>query len=288
MPKVSVIIGTYNAVKYIEETIRSVLNQIYQDFELIVVDDGSTDKTVDKVKSLLKPPHQIIQKKNGGEASARNEGLCAAKGEYISFLDHDDLFVPDKLEKQVEFLDLNKDYGMIYGKYAYILMQNEKNNWKNWDFSSTKGISGDIFIKQLINNNIHIITTMVRKECFEKVGLFDETMNYACDSDMWVRLSADYKIGYIDETLAYYRLHDTNVSLDRETCLLHRIASMNKNYELFKERVQANKEIIKSIRNLYYRLIKLYIKQRKFKKAKNYFLDYLRRYAKYKVYELEN
>lgn len=274
MPKVSVIIGSYNAEKYIEETIRSVLNQTYKDYELIVIDDGSSDNTVKIIEQLLSPPHKLVAQKNAGEAAARNHGLKIANGEYIAFLDHDDLFHPKKLEKTVDFLDNNSEYGMVYGNYSYIIEPGSNSIWSNWGFIRGAYKSGDIFIDQFIQNKIHIITTLIRRECFNKVGFFDKTMNYASDSDMWIRISADYKIGYIDEVFAYYRLHNTNVSLDRETCLKHRIASMKKNYSMFYDRVKGNNEIISSIKNLYYRLIKNYVKSCDFKEAYKWFKDY--------------
>ena len=275
---VSVIIPAYNCEKYIEETIRSVYLQTTKDFELIVVDDGSTDYTQAIVKRNLMLPHRLITQKNQGEAAARNTGLKNAIGKYIAFLDCDDLYHYEKLKYCIEFLEKNRDYGMVYGNYAYLIEPDKFTNWKNWDFSFSNNGSGDIFIKQFIENNINILTTLVRRECFEKVGLFDESIPYASDSDMWIRISAYYKIGYINKCMGYYRLHNTNVSIDRETCLLHRIASINKNYQAFYERVKGNKEIIKSIRNLYYRLIKLYIKKKEYKKALYYFWDYRKRY----------
>jgi len=274
MPEVSVIIGTYNAEKYIKETILSVFNQTFKDFELIVVDDGSTDNTVRIIEDMIKPPHKLVIQKNQGEAGSRNTGLKIASGRYISFLDHDDLYSPVKLEKLKKFLDENKEFAMVYANQDYIITYGSGNNWINWSFAAENNGSGDIFIKQFIENKIHIITTMIKRECFEKTGEFDRTMNYASDSDMWIRVSANYRIGYLNESLAYYRLHSTNESLDRETCLIHRIASMNKNYRLFNDRVKGNKEILKAIRGLYYRLIKLYIKRGEYKTAWKYFKEF--------------
>ncbi len=278
MAEISIIIPAYNAEKHIKETLLSVLNQTYKDFQIILVDDGSIDNTFQIADSILNPPHRIIQKKNGGEASARNVGLKICDSRYICFLDSDDLFTPNKLDIQKKFLDNNSQFGMVYAKHNYIIDGNNLSKWRNWNFKESNNGSGDIFIKQFIENKICIITTLIRRECFDRAGYFDESIPYASDSDMWIRISANYKIGYIDEVLAYYRLHNTNVSLDRETCLLHRIASMNKNYTQFYDRVKDNSDIKKSIRDLYYRLIKLYIKNREFKKAKEYFVDYWKRF----------
>lgn len=275
MPKVSIIIGSYNAEKYIEETVLSVLNQTYKDFELIVVDDGSKDKTPKIVEKLIKFPHKLIVKKNGGEASARNAGLQVAQGKYISFLDHDDLLVPNKLKKQVEFLDNYNEFGMVYSNYNFIIDTEVQQYWKNWNFNIDNNGCGDIFVKQFIENKIHIITAMIRKDCFDTVGYFDESINYACDSDMWIRISALYKIGYLQECMAYYRMHHSNVSLDREICLLHRLSSLKKNYLNFKNRLDGTIKFRKIIAPLYYRLISIYFKKGNFKSILFFLSEYL-------------
>ena len=123
MPKVSVIIPIYNAEKFISGTIESVIAQTYQDWEIIAVDDGSTDKTPEiltKYKKKLSSNLQVITQENSGVSIARNKGIPAARGEYIAFLDHDDLWTPEKLEKQVKLLDSNKELGLVYSD-SYVI-----------------------------------------------------------------------------------------------------------------------------------------------------------------------
>src|SRR3990170_2838516 len=116
MPKVSVIIPTYNREKYIVETLQSVFAQTFTDYEVIVIDDGSTDNTADVLRPYL-DRIVYIRKPNGGQGSARNVGIKVAKGEYIAFLDSDDLWMPEKLELQVKYLDNNKDAGLVFTDY---------------------------------------------------------------------------------------------------------------------------------------------------------------------------
>src|SRR4030042_587586 len=113
MPKVSVIITTYNRVHFVCEAIDSVLNQTFKDFEIIVVDDGSTDNTKEALKRYSKNIFYIYQS-NKGRSQARNTGLKVAKGDYIAFLDDDDIWVPHKLEKQVAFMDSNPNIGLVH------------------------------------------------------------------------------------------------------------------------------------------------------------------------------
>ena len=115
MPKVSVIIPTYNREEFITETIKSVLNQTYKDFEIIVVDDGSTDNTKQKLEPF-KSKIKLIEQKNSERAVARNNGVKSSSGEYIAFLDSDDLWIKNKLENQVNFLDEKKDFILTYGQ----------------------------------------------------------------------------------------------------------------------------------------------------------------------------
>lgn len=120
MYKVSVIMAVYNAEKYVEQGIMSVLNQTLEDFEFIIINDGSKDKTLNIIKSISDKRIVIIDQKNSGAANARNSGLKSAKGEYIAILDADDIAMPDRLKKQVDFLETNSEYGIVGGNASVI------------------------------------------------------------------------------------------------------------------------------------------------------------------------
>jgi glycosyltransferase involved in cell wall biosynthesis len=205
MPKVSVIIPAYNAAPYTVEAIESVLNQTFKDFEIIVVDDGSTDNT----KELLQPyvddcRINYIYKENGGASSARNMGIRASKGQYIACLDCDDLWLPEKLEICTEFLENNPKIGLVYTRVFFI-----DSHGNNVGTSGGRCKSGMIFEKLIVKNFIMNSTPVVKKECFTKVGLFDESVFHPADWDMWLRISEHYPIIYLDKILTKYRIRES-------------------------------------------------------------------------------
>jgi len=203
MPKVSVVIPTYNRADYICETIDSVLNQTYKDFELVVVNDGSTDDTkkkLEKYGSKIK----LIEQPNSERAVARNNGVKNSTGEYIAFLDSDDIWIEDKLEKQVKFLDENNDYILVYGQCHRI---DDTSNKIKIAKRQLEGYSGEIFEKLLMRNLVVSPTPVVRREYFEKTNGFQTRYIPYEDWEFWVRFSLLGKFYYIDEPLAYYRIH---------------------------------------------------------------------------------
>jgi glycosyltransferase involved in cell wall biosynthesis len=203
MPKISVIIPTYNRADYICETIDSVLNQTYKDFELIVVDDGSTDDTkkkLEKYGSKIK----LIEQPNSERAVARNNGVKNSTGEYIAFLDSDDIWIEDKLEKQVKVLDENNDYILVYGQCHRI---DDNSNKIKIAKRQLEGHSGEIFEKLLMRNLVVSPTPVIRREYFEKTDGFQTRYIPYEDWEFWVRFSLLGKFYYIDEPLSYYRIH---------------------------------------------------------------------------------
>ena len=174
-PTVSVIIPTYNRAHLIGRAIQSVLNQTYRDFEIIVVDDGSADNTEEVVKSFYdKRIKYIKHKKNKGAAATRNTGIKAARGKYIAFQDSDDEWLPEKLEKQMKvFENAPAKVGVVYTDMWRIMR-----NKRKYYFSSPMITPEDgIIYKQALDYkvmNIGIQTALIKREVFEKVGMFDE------------------------------------------------------------------------------------------------------------------
>jgi len=205
-PTVSVIIPTYNRAHLVGRSIQSVLNQTYQDFEIIIVDDGSTDNTENIIKEFQKKDERIEyikHNKNRGGSAARNTGIKAARGEYIAFLDSDDEWQYKKLEKQITHL--NNNYLNAFISYTGYFRINDKGD--NSIFKPTK--HGDIYNNQLWEDHVSPTSAvMVRRICFEKVGLFDESLPARQDYDMWLRLSQYYIFDYIIEPLVV--IHNTN------------------------------------------------------------------------------
>ncbi|MHC4321510.1 MAG: glycosyltransferase family 2 protein [Planctomycetota bacterium] len=205
MPTVSVIIHTYNNEKFIAETVESVLNQTYKDYEIIVVDDGSVDGTRD---ALLPYMQEIIYhyKENGGIASAKNAGISLSQAEFIAFLDHDDLWVPDKLKLQMESFNENPQVGLVYAKYTSF------RDGKELRTKPEKGYSGWIFKELLAKSFVQTSTVVVKRECLNAVGPYDESFSLGDEYDMFLRIAKKFQCGFIDKGLTRYRVHDTNAS----------------------------------------------------------------------------
>ena len=208
MPKVSVVIPAYNCERFIATAVKSVLEQSYKDYELIVVNDGSTDSTESVISEFRSRIVYMLQK-NGGPANARNAGVMAAKGEYIAFLDQDDAWLPDKLEMQVVLFEKNKALGLAYTD-AYILKDSSfdvygPNNTKSFQFRPPH--RGKVFKYLFAQNFILTSSAMVRKECFKRVGLFDPALVPIEDYDRWLRIAAFYEVNFVDKPLVRYRDH---------------------------------------------------------------------------------
>ena len=206
-PLVSVIVPTHNRGNFIRDTIESVLSQTYQNWELIIIDDGSTDNTQDIVKNFSSKKIKYIHLNHVGRSSARNHGLKLSKGEFIAYLDSDDVFLPTKLEKQVCLMVKNPQTAMVY---TSALIINDDGNFFPMLYSAP--ISGQIYKKvgMFIPVTILLPTVMIRKSIQDLVGGFDEELNRFEDTDMWRRVSRDFSIDAFSEPLVKVRTHSEN------------------------------------------------------------------------------
>lgn len=200
MVKVSVIIPTYNRGKLIERSVRSVLNQTYKNIEVIIVDDGSTDNTKEVIESIKDERIIYYKQENGGAAKARNTGVNLATSEYIAFHDSDDVWRENKLEKQIDFLNKNPQYGMVYSNFKFHRLDGSSSSIPQ-DMNPIGELDGDIFFTLLINNTVGAPTMVLRKELFEEIGGFDTTLTCLEDWDFAIRFSEQYYVGYIKEDL---------------------------------------------------------------------------------------
>ncbi len=208
LSKVSVIIPAYNALHFLPQTVESALAQTWQDFELLIVDDGSSDGTRDWVFQQHDSRIRMVQKPNGGLAAARNTGINTTQGEYIAFLDADDLWEPTKLERQVACLDARPEVGLVHTAIRYIDEQGREIN-------RVLGVQGDgaVWKEVVVHNPVRCGSTpLVRRECFEVVGVFDPTLTFSEDWDMWLRIASSYHFATINEPLTLYRQHNTNMT----------------------------------------------------------------------------
>lgn len=200
MLPVSVIIPAYNSAAYTVETVESVLAQTYRSFEVIVVDDGSTDHTREALAPYDGQVHYIY-KQNGGACSARNEGIRHAKGEYIACLDCDDLWLPEKLEYSLPVLEREPDMGFVFSPCYTIDPAGEIIGEVHYTFDLEQAYLG-----LLMHNFVMAPTVVMRRSCLEQVGLFDESIFIPADWDLWLRLSRQFRVGYVDRPLSKYRV----------------------------------------------------------------------------------
>ncbi len=205
-PKVSVIIPAFNTERYLAEAIRSVLDQSYGDYEIIVVDDGSSDGTLDVARSF-EPRIKALTKSNGGPASARNLAIRNSQGDYIAFLDSDDLWAPDKLEEQVAYLDKNPAAGLVYGE-ALMFTGDGADRIIGEKIGYTFNPS---FRSLLFGDYIPNSTVVFRRACVDKVGLLNETLIEGEDYEYWMRVAKHFAMAGIPRHLAYYRIREGNL-----------------------------------------------------------------------------
>ncbi len=207
MSLVSVIIPAYNKADYTCRAVDSVLRQTYPHLELIVVDDGSTDNTQERLKTYGNRI-QYIYKSNGGACSARNAGIGRAKGEYIALLDCDDMYLPNKIELSVGHLQRHPDAGFVHTK-AY-LIDREDQTVSVYERPENRS-QGWIAARLIFGNFICNSTAVIRRSCLDRVGLFDETIFTPADWDMWLRLAEQFQAVFIDIPLTQYRITDNYI-----------------------------------------------------------------------------
>lgn len=195
---ISVILPTFNRSNMIVRSICSVLNQTYKDFELIIVDDGSTDCTQDMVSRIKDSRIRYIRhEKNKGAAAARNTGIKAAQCDLIAFQDSDDEWVPEKLEKQIKaILALPDDFGVIYSAFWRLGKQKIYIPRKNISIKE-----GWMYKQLLYGNIVGMPVSLIKKECFNVVGGFSENLRALEDWELFLRISKFFKFKYIDEPL---------------------------------------------------------------------------------------
>lgn len=207
-PQVSIIIPTYNRANLIGHAIQSVLLQDFTDFELIVVDDGSTDDTAAIVGGFSDERLIFIVQENGGRSAARNRALAQAKGQFIAFLDSDDMYVPTKLGRQVAFLRAHATFEMVYTSAECVDFDGKPLPGQRYVASA----EGDIyrlvaFFRPL---TITLPTVMLRREVLDRVGFFDEGLDRFEDTDLWRRVSKNHRIGAMPEVTCILRTHSDN------------------------------------------------------------------------------
>ena len=213
MPKISVIMPVYNGQQYIENTINSLIAQTCQDWELIVIDDGSTDATPQILGKFDDRRIFIVQQKNAGEASARNVGLDHATGRYISFLDADDLYLPTALEDLSSFLDLHPQYDVVYSDGE--IFDGQDNSLMTLSEIRSGIYNGNVLEKLVVSSSVVTVPvcTMTRRSTVLKHSIrFDPKLVIGPDWDFWIQLAVHGEFGYLNKLTCKYRIHNTNIT----------------------------------------------------------------------------
>lgn len=214
MPFFSVVIPTYNSEEYIEKTLKSVISQTYTQYEIVVSDDGSEDGTRDLVRSIFKQHPEInfklLANNHSGAGVARNKGIESAEGEWISFLDSDDRWFPEKLRKVSNYINRNKNIDLVFNNKIY------KNGNKERLLNCTEQYDDKLNPFLALYREKFLITSAVtvRRQILKHVGLFDPTLSAGQDFDLWLRISLikDINLGFIDEPLGFYITREGSIS----------------------------------------------------------------------------
>ena len=207
-PKVSVIIPNYNYEKFIAATVESVLSQTYGNIEIIIIDDGSKDNSLEVLKQFG-DKIRVIEQKNAGVSVARNHGVSLSTGEYIAFLDADDIWLPEKLERQIEKFNSDAEIGLVHCSMTLINPKEEPIGEMN---NGQEGFVSEEFL--LFERGVVVgagSTALVKRSIFDEVGGFDLRLSTAADWDFCYQVSRKHKIGFVPEPLVLYRMHGTNM-----------------------------------------------------------------------------
>ncbi|MEN9519548.1 MAG: hypothetical protein RLZZ381_2136 [Cyanobacteriota bacterium] len=272
MPIISIVIPTYNSELTIQETIESIQKQTFTDFEIIVIDDGSQDNTVDVVKNLVKSESRlkIFPYENGGVSVARNRGIEIARGEFISLLDGDDLWTPDKLESQLKALKNNPQAGVAYS-WSNLIDEDGK-------FLGSGGsplYQGNVY-QELLHGNFlsNGSSILVRREAVESIGNFPTDYPLASDWDFYLRLASKWPFVVVPKYQILYRQRSNSMSSNIEPLIEASCGVLARASQLAPVELQSSRN--KSWSNLHLYFANLYLKQKNNAKAINQVGPHLR------------
>jgi glycosyltransferase involved in cell wall biosynthesis len=264
-PLISVIIPTYNSAAFVPQAIESVRQQTYEYFEIIVIDDGSTDHT----EAVLQPYLNSIRyfkKSNGGPSAARNLGIAKARGEFIAFQDADDLWLPEKLQVQMDYLATHPEIAVVYTD----LIQFNHQGQVSFSLTERYGAipSGYIFEELLVNHAVTLSSVIVRRSCIDEVGGFDESLIGAEDYNFYLRMARRFQFGFLNQPLVQKRLHTHNLSDNLEQMCEDEIKNLDKIDRMFPDARIPKRRLAARI---YTRFGKYYFSQQRFAEARGCF-----------------
>jgi glycosyltransferase involved in cell wall biosynthesis len=258
LPLVTVICLCYNHERFVREAIFSVLEQTYENLELVIVDDASTDRSTVEIQQMVGglPEIKFIQlKRNLGNCAAFNRGLALATGEYIVDFSTDDVMMPDRIEKQVNFFKtLDETYGVVFTDVLYI-DENSRPIQKHFDYLFTKKLinkipSGDVYADLLQTYYVSSPSMLVKRDVFDALQGYDETLAYE-DFDFWIRSSRNFKYAFLNETLTKVRRVDHSLSRKAYTkgdAQLHSTYIVCRKAQALNRTEAENKALVKRVR----------------------------------------
>lgn len=229
---VSVIIPVYNKAHFLPDTLKSVFAQNYKDIEVIIVDDGSTDNVLSAVEPY-KNKVKFVRQSNMGVSLARNKGIQIASGDFVCFLDADDVFLPEKIKRQIDYFEQHPECDLVYTNG--IVVDQKGNRVCDGCVQRKTGYSGDVFRELLIRNFITTSSVMVRKEKILFQEPFKQKYKASQDYDLWLTLSRDCNFGYLDDFLFEYRTTASGIT-------------SRHNYLMYQEHIDILREIPKKAR----------------------------------------
>ncbi len=231
MPQISVIIPAYNAEGTIVETIQSVRQQTFQDFEIIVINDGSTDRTVELVQTIKDRRLKVFSYENGGLSVARNRGIVRATNEFIAFLDADDLWTADKLELQLVALQQNPEAGVAYS-WTCFMDVDEQGKAVSFLPSPQYSFAGNVYKNLLVSDFVHSgSNTLIRRKAIDTAGEFDPALKSCEDWDYWLRLATKWHFVVVPKHQILYRRTPNAMSSKVEVMKEASLISIEKAYQ---------------------------------------------------------
>ncbi len=291
-PAVSVIIATYNRAALLSETIESIFNQNFKNFELIVVDDGSTDDTQEMLKGYG-AQLRYLRQENSGPSAARNLGVRHARAPWISIQDSDDLCAPNHLEVLFKYVTMHPDIGMVFANGKYLDGPEHSRETIIPEHKSSRLAAGGVGLKDIFEKSIvRLQASLISRTVYDAVGRHDESLRICMDLDLSLRLFMNSPVVYIDDVVFFYRKHEGNIGKNEELRLTENIRVIHKllNDHPIARNILGQSNIARRLAYRYYRLAKGRWKRGQYDDARRAIQQAvrLRPYAtKYRFYQLQ-